>query len=114
MVSEAEYEIFVEGIRVSNHASVFRGIFLKIFPIKKLPENRFLSENEQVVVSNTFHETPIISGDDFGKVRKFGLTSDIKPLLKIFLVQNQAHVVCYVSSTIFWTKIQEKYLLLHD
>ena len=104
----------MEGIRVSNLAIVFRGIIFQTFPLKNCRKNRFLSENEQVVVSNAFHETLIISGNDFGKVRKFELTSDIKPLLKIFLVQNQAYVVSYVSSAIFWTKIKEKYLLLHD
>ena len=61
---------------------------------------------------NPFDEPSVISGNIFGKVRKFELTWDILPLMKIILAQNQAYVVCYLSSAIFLPKIEEKYLLL--
>ena len=105
----AENLLFVEGIRVSNHAGVFRGIIFQIFLLKNCRKNNFSTENEQVVVSNDFYETPVISRNYFGKVRKFELTSYIKALLKIFLVQNQAYLVGYVHKAMIWPKIEETY-----
>ena len=58
-----------------------------------------------------FYETSVKSGNNFGKVRKIELTSDIEPLLKIFLFQNQAYLVGYVPEAFFWSKIEGRYLL---